>query len=134
MGGRKAVRLRYLLFVVLSALPLTHAATAAQIIVGNLGFEKIPTGQERHRVGTWLVKSLGCTRSIEEVGERFFMVSRCKGKKADGTGLPLRKMSAVLYEGETTTWSYEITENGSLLMRSRRGIELFGEPHADLWP
>ena len=126
--------LRYLLFVVLSALSLANPVNAAQIIVGNLGFEKIPVGQDRRVVGTWLLKTMACTRSIEEVGDRYFMVSRCKGKKADGTGLPIRKMSASLYEGQTTNWSYEIAENGSLIMRNRKGVELIGEPHADPWP
>ena len=125
--------LRYPLFVVL-ALSLSNPVNAAQIIVGNLGFEKIPVGQDRRVVGTWWVKALACTRSIEAVGERYFMVSRCKGKKADGTGLPIRKMSASLYEGQTTTWSYEIADNGSLIMRSRRGVELIGEPPANPWP
>ena len=125
--------LRYLLFVVL-ALSLSNPVNATQIIVGNLGFEKIPVGQDRRVVGTWWVKALACTRSIEAVGERYFMVSRCKGKKADGTGLPIRKMSASLYEGQTTNWSYEIADNGSLIMRNRKGVELIGEPHADLWP
>ena len=126
--------LRYLLFVVLSALSLANPVNAAHIIVGNLGFEKIPVGQDRRVVGTWWVKALSCTRSIEEVGDRYFMVSRCKGKKADGTGLPIRKMNAALYEGQTTNWSYEIADNGSLIMRNRKGVELIGEPHADPWP
>jgi hypothetical protein len=126
--------LKYLLFAMLSVLPLAQAVNAAQIIVGNLGFEKIPADQDRRVVGTWLLKKLACTRSIEAVGDRYFMVSRCKGKKADGTGLPIRKMSAALYEGQTTSWSYEIAANGSLIMRSRRGVELIGEPHAGLWP
>ena len=126
--------LRYLSFVVLSALSLPNPGNAAQIIVGNLGFEKIPVGQDRRVVGSWWVKALSCTRSVEEVGDRYFMVSRCKGKKADGSGLPIRKMNASLYEGQTTNWSYEIAENGSLIMRSHGGVELIGEPHADLWP
>ena len=126
--------LKYLLFAMLSVLPLAQAVNAAQIIVGNLGFEKIPADQDRRVVGTWLLKKLACTRSIEAVGDRYFMVSRCKGKKADGTGLPIRKMSAALYEGQTTSWSYEITANGSLIMRSRKGTELIGEPHSDLRP
>ena len=125
---------RYFLFAVLSALLLSQSANAAQIIVGNLGFEKIPTGEQRRVVGTWLLKTLACTRTIEEVGERYFMVSRCTGKREDGTGLPLRKMNSALYEGQTTAWSYKIAENGSLVMRNRRGTELIGEPQADLWP
>ena len=125
---------RYLLFAVLSALLLAQPAHAAKIIVGNLGFEKIPNGEQRRVVGTWLLRTLACTRSIEEVGERHFMVSRCTGKREDGTGLPLRKIHAALYEGQTTTWSYEIADNGSLVMRSRNGSELIGEPHVELWP
>ncbi len=109
-------------------------AGAAQIIVGNLGFEKIPAGESRRVLGTWLMKTLGCTRSIEEVGQRYFMVSRCKDKREGGDGLPLRKVSAVLYEGLTTGWSYTINENGVLIMRSRRGSEYVGEPHGALWP
>lgn len=126
--------LRYLLFVVLCASSLANPVNATQIIVGNLGFEKIPVGQDPRVVGTWLLKTMACTRSIEEVGDRYFMISRCKGKKADGTGLPIRKINAVLYEGQTTNWSYEITDNGLLIMRNRKGVELIGEPHADLWP
>ena len=125
--------LKYLLCVVLSALSLP-SVNATQIIVGNLGFEKIPAGQDRRVIGTWWVKALACTRSIEEVGDRYFMVSHCKGKNPDGTGLPLRKMSASLYAGQTTTWTYEIAANGSLIMRSRRGVELIGEPPANPRP
>ena len=72
--------LRYLLFVVL-ALSLSNSVNAAQIIVGNLGFEKIPVGQDRRVVGTWWVKALACTRSIEAVGERYFMVCAAKEKR-----------------------------------------------------
>lgn len=125
---------RHILLVVLSGLLLTLPVHATQIIVGNLGFEKIPTGEQRRVVGTWLMKTLACTRSIEEIGDRYFMVSRCKDKREDGNGLPLRKMHAALYEGKTTTWSYEIAENGTLIMRNSRGAELIGEPQAGLWP
>ena len=118
--GEGLIVLRTLGLLILSLLPLPHQVGAAQIIVGNLGFEKIPVSENRRVVGTWLLTVMACTRSIEEVDDRYFMVSRCKGKKADGTGLPLRKMHANLYEGQTTSWSYEIAENGSLIMRSRR--------------
>lgn len=125
---------RYRLMSIMLAMLLTQTAGAAQIIVGNLGFEKIPASENRRIVGTWLLKTLDCTRSIEAVEDRFFMVSRCRGKAEDGSGLPIRKVQANLYEGQTTNWSYHIAEDGSLTMRNRRGLEYFGEPHAELWP
>jgi hypothetical protein len=125
--------LRTLFFLALTALPLAPVQ-ATQIIVGNMGFEKIPVGVERRVVGKWFVKALSCTRSIEEVGERYFMTSQCKGKKPDGTGLPIRKMSASLYEGLTSSWTYEVAANGSLIMRSRKGIQLIGESPLEPWP
>jgi len=109
-------------------------AQATGIVIGNLGFEKIPTGESRRVLGTWFLQKLGCTRSIEEVGERYFMVSRCPGKAEDGDGLPLRKLSDVWYEGKTTGWTYRILDSGALLMRSARGSEWHGEPHHSLWP
>ncbi len=125
--------LRSLLFLVFAVCALAPVH-ATQIIVGNMGFEKIPLGVERQVVGKWWVKTLSCTRSIEEVGERYFMISQCKGKKPDGTGLPIRKVNASLYEGLTSTWTYEIAANGSLIMRSRKGMQLIGEPPPEPWP
>ncbi len=125
---------KYRLLILLIGWALAQSVSGTQIIVGNLGFEKIPTNENRRVVGTWFLKVLDCTRSIEAVGDHYFMVSRCRDKREDGTGLPIRKMSATLYEGQTTTWSYEIVENGSLVMRSRRGAEMIGEPHTALWP
>ncbi len=125
---------RYFWQSILLALLLTQTAGATRIIVGNLGFEKIPASENRRIVGTWLLRTLDCTRSIEAVNDRFFMVSRCRGKAQDGSGLPIRRVQADLYEGQTTNWTYQIAENGSLVMRNRRGMEYIGEPHADLWP
>lgn len=107
---------------------------AARVIVkDNLGFEQIPKTGERHVVGTWFLKETGCTRSIEEVGERFYMVSRCK-HKAPERGLPLQKINEQLYTGRTTNWSYEIIDGGALKMFNARGAEYYAKPHAGLWP
>ncbi len=107
---------------------------AARIIVkDNLGFEQIPSSGPRHVVGTWFLKETGCTRSIEEVEERFYMVSRCKHKQPD-SGLPLQKINEQLYTGKTTNWWYEITDEGVLKMRNARGTEYYANPYSKLWP
>lgn len=104
------------------------------IVKDHLGFEQIPRNAPRHVVGTWLLKETGCTRSIEEVGERYFMVSRCKAKKSSNTSLPIKKVSERQYAGLTTAWSYEISDDGMLILRSASGKELSAAPHAALWP
>lgn len=125
---------KMLLALLINATLGTLTANAARIIVkDNLGFEQIPEHAERRIVGTWLLHETHCTRSIEEINERYFMVSRCKGKHAD-SGLPLQKINAQLYTGKTTNWSYEIADSGELKMRSASGRELIATPSSHLWP
>ncbi len=114
---------------------LMHGATPAQIIVGNLGLEKLPPTDSRKVVGTWLLKEMTCTRSIEQAHSRYFMVARCDGGHADDKGILLAKLGDNLYQSSSNGWSYEIADTGSLQVRNRSGaVILNGEPHSRLWP
>lgn len=114
---------------------LISSAMADQIIVGNLGLEQLPPNHSRKVVGTWLLKEMSCTRSIEEANSRFFMVSRCEGGRSDDKGILLAKLGDNLYQSQTNGWSYEIADTGSLQIRNRNGaVILNGEPHSSLWP
>ena len=111
------------------------SASAAQIIVGNLGLEKLPPSESRKVVGTWKLKEMTCTRSIEHANNRYFMVARCGGGGSDDKGIVLAKQGDNLYHSEANGWSYEIAETGGLQIRNRSGaVVLNGEPHAQLWP
>jgi len=114
---------------------LINSASSEQIIVGNLGLEKLPPAHHRLVVGTWLLKEMGCTRSIEEANSRYFMVARCEGVRADDKGILLAKLGDKLYQSQTNGWSYEIAESGALQVRNRSGdVVLNGAPHPQLWP
>ena len=128
--------MRYFFIKVLSVLVLLAASPAfsANIIVGNLGLEKLPPNEHRRVIGTWLLKDTGCTRSIEAVQGNYFMVARCSNIPGDDKGLPLSKLDETHYQGKVTGWAYEISEDGSLAIRTRAGSLMVAEPHAKLWP
>lgn len=114
---------------------LLGSAHAAQIIVGNLGLEKLPPSDSRKVVGTWKLKEMTCTRSIESANNRYFMVARCGGGGSDDKGILLNKRGDKLYHSEANGWSYEIAETGLLQIRNRSGaVVLNGEPQSQLWP
>jgi len=117
------------------SLVLMNSATPAQIIVGNLGLEKLPPMDSRKVVGTWKLKEMTCTRSIEEARSRYFMVARCQGVNSDDKGILLAKLGDNLYQSQANGWSYEIADTGFLQVRNRSGaVILNGEPHPRLWP
>lgn len=117
------------------SLILVNGATSAQIIVGNLGLEKLPPADSRKVVGTWKLKEMACTRSIEQAHSRYFMVARCDGGHSDDKGILLAKLCDNLYQSQANGWSYEIEDNGGLQVRNRSGaVILNGEPHPRLWP
>lgn len=117
------------------SLALMNSATPAQIIVGNLGLEKLPPTDSRKVVGTWKLKEMTCTRSIEEAHSRYFMVARCQGVNADDKGILLAKLGDNLYQSLSNGWSYVIADTGFLQVRNRSGaVILNGEPHSRLWP
>lgn len=111
------------------------SASADQLIIGDMGLESLPPQDSRKIMGTWLMKDMGCTRSIEAAQDRLFMVARCKGIRAADKGLLLAKVSDSVYQSKTNNWSYEIATDGVLIMRNRRGdVVTVGQPHSDLWP
>ena len=117
------------------SLALVNSAMSAQIIVGNLGLEKLPPTDSRKVVGTWKLKEMTCTRSIEQAHSRYFMVARCQGVNSDDKGILLAKLGDKLYQSQANGWSYEIAESGLLQVRNRSGyVVLNGEPHSSLWP
>ena len=106
----------------LFSLMLISGATSAQIIVGNLGLEKLPPASSRKVVGAWLLKEMRCTRSIEQAYARYFMVARCDGvRSADDQGVLLLKHADNHYHSPANGWSYLIEDNGALQIRNRTG-------------
>ncbi len=99
--------------------------------------EPLPAGATRIVVGTWrgIEPNMRCTRSIEQLGEAYFMVSRCPDiPGVDGTqGLPLRKVSDRIFKNKAGA-SYEIQDNGMLYMRADGRIDMRGTPQKELWP
>ena len=123
----------------LFSLMLINGATFAQIIVGNLGLEKLPPESSRKVVGAWLLKEMRCTRSIEQAYARYFMVARCDGvRSADDQGVLLLKHADNHYHSPANGWSYLIEDNGALQIRNRTGaIVLTGVPQENPtspWP
>ena len=123
----------------LFSLMLINGATSAQIIVGNLGLEKLPPASSRKVVGAWLLKEMRCTRSIEQAYARYFMVARCDGvRSADDQGVLLLKHADNHYHSPANGWSYLIEDNGALQIRNRTGaVVLTGVAQANptsLWP
>lgn len=120
---------------ILFFLVLVNSAASAQIIVGNLGLEKLPPTDSRKVVGTWKLKEMSCTRSIEQAQSHYFMVARCGGGHADDKGILLAKVGDNLYQSQANGWSYEIADTGLLQVRNRSGaVILNGEPQVRLWP
>lgn len=122
----------------LFSLMLINGATSAQIIVGNLGLEKLPPASSRKVVGAWLLKEMRCTRSIEQAYARYFMVARCEGVRSDDQGVLLLKQADNHYHSPANGWSYVIEDNGALQIRNRTGaVVLTGVAQANptsLWP
>jgi len=122
----------------LFSLMLINGTTSAQIIVGNLGLEKLPPASSRKVVGAWLLKEMRCTRSIEQAYARYFMVARCEGVRSDDQGVLLLKQADNHYHSPANGWSYVIEDNGALQIRNRTGaVVLTGVAQANptsLWP
>lgn len=122
----------------LFSLMLINGATSAQIIVGNLGLEKLPPASSRKVVGAWLLKEMRCTRSIEQAYARYFMVARCDGVRSDDQGIVLTKHGDNHYHSPANGWSYLIEDSGALQIHNRKGeIVLTGVAQANpssLWP
>lgn len=106
------------------------AASAARA-AGN-DPEKIPPDAPRHVVGVWRLKTSPCTRSIEQVAGRHFIVARCPQLEGvDGSvGIPLTQESAQAYRNRSGV-VYEVQADGRLLVKI--GSEVFDEglPHRD---
>ena len=105
----------------LFSLALITGGAPAQIIVGNLGLEKLPPASSRKLVGAWLLKEMRCIRSIEQAYARYFMVARCEGVRSDDQGVLLVKQADNHYHSPGNGWSYEIEDNGALQIRNRKG-------------
>ena len=123
----------------LVSLALITGGASAQIIVGNLGLEKLPPASSRKVVGAWLLKEMRCTRSIEQAYARYFMVARCEGvRNSDDQGVLLLKQADNHYHSPANGWSYVIEDNGALQIRNRTGaVVLTGVAQANppsLWP
>jgi hypothetical protein len=96
----------------------------------------LPPDDERSVIGTWLMTSpaVPCTRSIEEVRRRYYMVVRCTDTpNAEGkTGSLLEKVSEYEYRG--ANFSYQILADGRLVAYKDAEVQFEAKPHNRLWP
>jgi hypothetical protein len=96
----------------------------------------LPPDNERRVVGTWLMINpvAPCTRSIEEVEGRYYMVVRCTDSaNAEGkTGALLRRVSDTEYHG--ANFSYRILADGRLVAYQDADIQFEAKPYHQLWP
>jgi hypothetical protein len=85
--------------------------------------ETFPKDAQRQVVGIWKLNDSGCTRAIEQIASRFFMVARCpRSAERDGSiGIPLTRVSENSYENPSGL-IYEIDEEGYLLIRDGGGV------------
>ena len=117
---------------------LMSGSPSAQIVVGNMGLEKLPPASSRKVLGAWLLKEMQCTRSIEQAHSKYFMVARCEGVRSDDQGIVLTKHGDNHYHSPANGWSYLIEDSGALQIRNRKGeIVLTGVAQASppsLWP
>jgi hypothetical protein len=97
--------------------------------------EALPKDAQRQTLGIWKLKDSKCTRAIEQIASRFFIVARClQPADIDGSiGIPLTRASETSYKNLSGV-TYEIDGEGHLLVKV--GNEVFdrGLPQKNLWP
>jgi hypothetical protein len=123
-----------------------HLARVASLLLGTVAFslafattsnqpEALPRDAERKVVGIWKLRDPSCTRAIEQIFDRFFIVARCREPAdIDGSiGIPLSRVSHNSFQNLSGV-TYEIQKDGHLLVKV--GDEVFdrGAPHKNLWP
>jgi hypothetical protein len=112
-------------------------ATCSGVVAQPYSPVPLPPESDRVVIGTWrLVEpDIKCTRSIEQVAERFYMVARCVDiAGVNGTrGLPLTRTTERVYRNQAGS-TYEIQEDGMLFMIAGGHIDMRGRPQKELWP
>lgn len=105
---------------------------------------KLPPFSERRVIGVWrmdLPTPTRMHRSIERVGDNFFLVVRVatpEGVRFGGDdGMPLRRVSESEYRGKgPNALTYRISRNGELQDYSpgQNTPDMIGKPTSELWP
>ncbi|WP_157360051.1 hypothetical protein [Caldimonas brevitalea] len=97
--------------------------------------EKLPAAAGRQVIGTWKLQDGTCTRSIEQIVDRFFIVARCRHPAdIDGSiGIPLSRLSERAFRNRSGV-RYEIQEDGTLHVIANDIVYDRGTPQKDLWP
>jgi hypothetical protein len=102
----------------------------------------LPPLSERTVLGVWrIVTPLApVTRTIERVGNKYYMVARVTGENGEriggSRGTLLKRASATLYRHPGTTRArYEIRKDGSLVGYNEEDKEPYmrAEPYPELW-
>jgi hypothetical protein len=141
MNTHRPHRLAAFGFLVLSAIATATAQTATSTMLKHL--IELPPSDERTVLGIWksVEPMIDMTRTIEQVGTRYFMVARQtheNGTRTGGThGLELRRINANEFHGIPPNESvYRISKNGELLMfaQGERHHSMRGVPHPQVWP
>jgi len=86
--------------------------------------EVLDKNVQRQIIGIWRLNDSGCTRAIEQIASRFFIVARCpQSIDMDSyIGIPLTRISETSYKNPSGL-IYEIDEAGYLLIKD--GSEIF---------
>lgn len=97
--------------------------------------EALPKDAPRQIFGIWKLRSPDCTRAIEQIGDRFFIVARClDSARIDGSiGIPLTRITATSYRNLSGV-TYEIDAEGHLLVKVDEDVFDRGVPLKNLWP
>ena len=96
--------------------------------------EALPRDAQRDVIGIWRLRDSRCTRSIEQIADRFFMVSRCPHlPDVDGSvGFPLTRLTDQRYRNRSGV-DYEIQADRHLLVMVNGEVFDRGVPQQDLW-
>ena len=96
----------------------------------------LPPQSQRVVVGTWFDKDSHCTRSLERVKAKVFLVARCSDGSGGDTGTEVRAQQGQRYASLTSTHGdyYRIEADGQLGVYDREGLVDKLPKHATLKP
>jgi len=110
-------------------------AAATALAASSNRPEPLPKDAQRQVLGIWKLDNPSCTRALEQISNRFFIVARCR-QPADidgSTGIPLTRVSETSYKNFSGV-VYEIDGEGHLLVKVGNEVFERGVPQKSLWP
>lgn len=98
---------------------------------------KLPSVKKRKIIGIWYNRDFDSTLSIEQVGQKYYEVSRFKGDIGGEDGRRLSRIDSRTFRpNPPATYGdhYVIQKNGDLAVRDREGLIDTLPRHSSLWP